>query len=87
MKLTGVFAPLPTPFDEQDRVDTRRLTSALARWIASPLTGFVVLGSNGEAVLLDDLEADRVIGAAREVISQGCRIYALVPQCDRRTAA
>ena len=48
------------------RVDVARLRAALARWVASPLAGFVVLGSNGEAVLLDDAEADRVIAAARD---------------------
>ena len=68
MKLTGVFAPIPTPFDDQDRVDTRRLRAALARWVASPLTGVVVLGSNGEAVLMDDFEADQAIVAAREAV-------------------
>jgi 4-hydroxy-2-oxoglutarate aldolase len=68
MNLAGVFAPIPTPFDEQDAVDTHRLRAALARWIARPLTGFIVLGSNGEAALMDDFEADRVIVAAREAI-------------------
>jgi 4-hydroxy-2-oxoglutarate aldolase len=68
MKLAGVFAPVPTPFDEADRVDPRRLSSALRKWTARPLTGFVILGSNGEAVLMDDVEADRVIVAAREAI-------------------
>ena len=68
MKLTGVFAPIPTPFDEDDRADTTRLRAALAKWVARPLTGIVVLGSNGEAVLLDEFESDRLIVAAREVI-------------------
>jgi len=68
MNLAGVFAPLPTPFDDQDRVDTRRLASALRKWALRPLTGYVVLGSNGEAVLMDDVESDRVISAAREAI-------------------
>jgi len=71
MNLAGVFAPLPTPFDDQDRVDTARLSSAIARWVSTPLTGFVVLGSNGEAVLLDDFESDRVIVAAREAVPRG----------------
>jgi 4-hydroxy-2-oxoglutarate aldolase len=66
MKLSGVFAPLPTPFDEHSEVDTRRLAHALARWVAGPLTGFIVLGSNGEAVFLDEDEADRVVACARE---------------------
>jgi dihydrodipicolinate synthase/N-acetylneuraminate lyase len=68
MNLAGVFAPVPTPFDDHDRVDTARLRRALARWITRPLTGFVVLGSNGEAVLMDDFECDQVIVAAREAI-------------------
>lgn len=68
MNLAGVFAPIPTPFDDRDQVDTRRLGAALAKWLARPLHGFVLLGSNGEAALLDDFEADRVIVAAREVI-------------------
>jgi len=68
MNLAGVFAPIPTPFDDRDRVDTARLRTALARWVRRPLTGFVVLGSNGEAVLMDDFEADQVIISARETI-------------------
>jgi 4-hydroxy-2-oxoglutarate aldolase len=68
MNLAGVFAPVPTPFDDHGVVDTARLQRALTRWMTRPLTGVVVLGSNGEAVLMDDGEADRVIGAAREVV-------------------
>src|SRR5713101_6256255 len=71
MNLAGVFAPIPTPFDEQDRVDTNRLRAALERWIARSLAGFVVLGSNGEAALMDDFESDRVIVAAREAVPRG----------------
>jgi 4-hydroxy-2-oxoglutarate aldolase len=68
MHLTGVLAPVPTPFDRDDRVDTGRLKAALARWTKGPLSGFVVLGSNGEAALLDEDESDRMIAAAREAI-------------------
>src|ERR1700682_4269353 len=68
MNLSGVFAPIPTPFSDGDRVDMARLPAALARWVARPLTGFVVLGSNGEAVLMDDFECDQVIIAARETV-------------------
>ena len=71
MKLTGVFAPIPTPFDDQDRVDTARLRVALARWVTTPLTGFVVLGSNGEAALMDDFESDQAIVAARDSVPSG----------------
>ncbi len=71
MHLSGVFAPVPTPFDRDDRVDTVRLKAAFARWVARPITGFVVLGSNGEAVLLDETESDQVIAAARECVPRG----------------
>jgi len=65
MDLRGVFAPIPTPFDRNEQFDEPRLRSACARWAASPLTGLVVLGSTGEAVLLDEDESDRVVAAAR----------------------
>jgi 4-hydroxy-2-oxoglutarate aldolase len=68
MNFTGVFAPVPTPFDELDRVDTARLKAALVKWIATPLDGFVILGSNGEAVLMDDFESDQAIVAARDAV-------------------
>jgi 4-hydroxy-2-oxoglutarate aldolase len=68
MNLAGVFSPIPTPFDERDRVDTARLKAALAKWAAKPLAGFVVLGSNGEAALMDDFECDQAIVAAREAV-------------------
>jgi dihydrodipicolinate synthase/N-acetylneuraminate lyase len=52
-------------------VDLVRLRAAFARWVASPLTGFVVLGSNGEAALMDEEESDRVVGAARDIVPPG----------------
>jgi 4-hydroxy-2-oxoglutarate aldolase len=71
MHLHGVFAPIPTPFDRNEQLDESRLRSACARWAASPLTGLVVLGSTGEAVLLDEHESDRAVGIAREVWPSG----------------
>src|SRR5581483_4940892 len=68
MKLAGVFAPLPTPFDTTGELDVRKLRDAIGQWNKTPLTGFVVLGSNGEAVFLDEDESDRVIAAAREAV-------------------
>ena len=71
MNLSGVFAPIPTPFDGDGAVDAGRLRTALARFAARPLAGFIILGSNGEAVLLDEDESDRVIAAAREAVPKG----------------
>src|SRR5687767_3714276 len=71
MNLNGVLAPVPTPLDDRDRLDSARLKAAFARWIEGPLTGFVVLGSNGEAALMDDDESDRAIAIAREAVPRG----------------
>jgi 4-hydroxy-2-oxoglutarate aldolase len=68
MNLAGVLTPIPTPFDQQDEVDIPRLRAALSGWLRSPLAGFVILGSNGEAAFLDDDESDRVVGAARDIV-------------------
>ena len=68
MNFSGVLSPIPTPFDDRDRVDTARLKGALARWMTRPLAGIVVLGSNGEAALMDDFESDQAIVAARDAV-------------------
>ena len=71
MPVTGVLAPVPTPFDEHDRLHLVRLRTAFARRVASPLSGFVVLGSSGGAALMDEKESDRVVGAARDIVPSG----------------
>jgi 4-hydroxy-2-oxoglutarate aldolase len=67
-RLSGIFTPIVTPFLHDDTVDERGLRHNVARWMRTPLTGLVVLGSNGEAPQLDDDEADRVIAVTREEV-------------------
>jgi 4-hydroxy-2-oxoglutarate aldolase len=62
---SGIYTPLATPFDAAGELDERGLAANVDRYIASPLTGIVVLGSNGEAPQLDDDEADRAIAVVR----------------------
>jgi 4-hydroxy-2-oxoglutarate aldolase len=64
-KFAGIYTPIVTPFTTDDTLDEQGLRSNVARWMRTPLTGLVVLGSNGEAPQLDDAEADRVIEIAR----------------------
>jgi len=73
MQITGVLIPVPTPFDDRDRVDTGRLRRALEKWNARPLSGIVVLGTTGEAALMDDFESDQAIVAARDVVPRDRR--------------
>jgi 4-hydroxy-2-oxoglutarate aldolase len=65
--LAGLYTPIVTPF-RHDTVDDAAIRRNVERYLQTRLTGLVVLGSNGEAVLLDDGEADRVIAAARSAM-------------------
>jgi 4-hydroxy-2-oxoglutarate aldolase len=63
----GVFIPVTTPFRGDD-VAPERLGANLHRWNATPLAGYVVLGSTGEFPMLSESERERVLAAAREAI-------------------
>lgn len=73
MMLEGIFPPIPTPFRGGD-VDLAALASNVDRWMATPLAGLVVLGSNGEAPFIDEDEADRVVEAVRARITPPRRL-------------
>ncbi|GAB4537896.1 MAG: dihydrodipicolinate synthase family protein [Anaerolineae bacterium] len=67
----GVFPPIPTPFDDQGRVDLGALRANIARWNETGLAGYVALGSNGEAPLLDTDESLAVVKTVRETMAPG----------------
>ena len=64
-QLKGIFPPIPTAFDAGGDIDAAALTENLVWWNRFNLSGIVVLGSNGEAVLLDETEKLRWVEAAR----------------------
>ena len=64
-RFTGVFTPIATPFLADGTIDEKGARGNVARWLTTPLTGLVVLGSNGEAPQLDDAEADRMLDIVR----------------------
>jgi len=61
----GIFPPIPTPFDASGGIDLTALTENLRWWNGCGLSGIVVLGSNGESVLLEEGERIRLVEAAR----------------------
>ncbi len=65
---SGVYTPLATPFAADGSLDERGLEANVLRYMRSPLTGLVVLGSNGEAPQLEDDEADRAIAVVRRAM-------------------
>lgn len=52
MKLQGIFPAIATPFDNQANLYKIKVQHNVERWNRTALTGYVVCGSTGEAVLL-----------------------------------
>jgi 4-hydroxy-2-oxoglutarate aldolase len=65
-RFAGIYTPIVTPFNAAGDIDDRALLANVDRYLASPLTGLVVLGSNGEAAQLEDAEADQAIAIVRD---------------------
>ncbi|HEY3383187.1 MAG TPA: dihydrodipicolinate synthase family protein [Vicinamibacterales bacterium] len=70
MNLEGIFPPIATPFKD-DAIDLDGMKSNVTKWMTTGLAGVLVLGSNGEAPLLDADESFRVASAARECVPSG----------------
>jgi 4-hydroxy-2-oxoglutarate aldolase len=68
VSLRGVFTPIATPFDERGQVAHDKLEFNLDRWNQTGLSGYIVLGSNGEWVYLNEREKLAVLKTARQVI-------------------
>jgi len=64
----GIYPPLPTFFDANDELDIPTLQHHMHRLIDSGIAGYVLMGSNGEAVHLTGDERVRLIQAAREAM-------------------
>jgi 4-hydroxy-2-oxoglutarate aldolase len=67
-RFSGVFTPIATPFRSDGAIDDAGMRRNVARWMTTPLTGLVVLGSNGEAPQLEDAEADMAIDIVRSEV-------------------
>jgi len=71
IQLRGVFAPLTTPFAADGALALDRLAANLALYNRTPLAGYVITGSTGEAVMLTREETERVWATARECAAPG----------------
>lgn len=60
-KMAGVFAPISTPFDENEELDLAALEFNMDRYAASGILGYLALGSNGENRSLTEEEKARVL--------------------------
>ncbi len=60
-RLTGVFAPLTTPFDDQGNILLEKMASNVQKLNGSRLRGYLVLGTNGEFRSLSTSEQMEVL--------------------------
>ncbi len=72
-EFTGIFSPIPTPF-EGEEVAYHHLLANLKKWNEFTLGGYVLLGSNGESVMLTEAEALQVVETAEKYIPEDKRI-------------
>ncbi len=76
VNLAGVYLPVPTPFAANGVLDLDGFASNLSCWARVPIAGFLVGGSSGEAVLLEDAELAGLIRRARLDAPSGLTLIA-----------
>lgn len=69
MLIEGVFAAITTPFYPDERIYFRKIEANMSRYSRSLLAGMVVLGSTGEAPMLNDTETRDVLRVSSEATS------------------
>lgn len=69
--LRGIFLPITTPFHTDGAIDVNGLRSNIRKWNDEGISGYIVLGSTGERVNLDEREQLEVLEAARSEVPAG----------------
>jgi 4-hydroxy-2-oxoglutarate aldolase len=72
----GIYPPLPTFFDEQDELDLVTLRRHIQRLMETGISGYVAMGTNGEAVHLTSEERAKIIETIRDVIGRNTPLLA-----------
>src|SRR5947209_12632333 len=70
INLSGILLPITTPFTAGEDFDAEALVNNLMKWTDTGVIGYVVLGSTGERVNLDEREYVQVIETARKAVPE-----------------
>ena len=70
VNLKGLLLPVTTPFTDDEDINFAGLNANIEKWTEAGADGFVVLGSTGERVNLDEHEYAEVIEAARAAVPE-----------------
>jgi 4-hydroxy-tetrahydrodipicolinate synthase len=85
MLLRGVYPPVVTPFDADDRVDLDALEALAAGLIEDGADGLVALGSTAEPFALSEAESAAVVDAiARVCVDRGAQLIVGAGTIDTR---
>jgi len=71
LSFNGIFPPLPTAFDSDENLLPEKIRSNIKKLSRYDLAGFLILGSNGEQVMLSEKEKLAAIAAARDALPEG----------------
>ncbi len=71
ISFNGIFPPLPTSFDDKENLSPEKIQYNIRALSHYPLAGFLILGSNGELVMLSEKEKTEAYHAARQAIPEG----------------
>ena len=66
---SGLYAPIITPFKEDESIDFDHLNTNLEKWLSQPLEGVIMPGSNSESAYLSDEEKVSIWKACAEVLA------------------
>jgi 4-hydroxy-2-oxoglutarate aldolase len=73
---SGIYPALTTPFSSDGEVDLQALRQNVSRYNQTAISGYVVLGSTGESVMLSTEEGESILAAVRESGAPGKRMIA-----------
>ena len=76
INLSGVLLPITTPFMANEDVDVAALKANISRWNTTGIAGYVVLGSTGERVNLDEREYLQLIETTRAAVPESMTFIA-----------
>ena len=87
MRLSGIYAPITTPFDRTGGVDTEAAASNCRALVAHGASGIVIAGSTGEAALLDEAERASLLARVRAAVPDNQVLMGIGAESTRQTIA
>ena len=84
-KLSGVFPPCMTIFNENEEVAYDKIAKNIERYNQTKLKGYMPLGSNGEFRSLNDEESVKIIGVYEKYRAKGKTLIAGVARESAKT--